>query len=181
MKDKKPTTESYDQWEAWAQRTYRTGGTQPPKSHGGLIAFLLVAVIFLCGISTGLGLMNIRLFRQLNAITREETSPVVFSHSPAVASDAADDPLGFTGQEVPAFWQNYHGLPAGIYVTQVTPGSDASRKGILPGDVLTQLNGTPVTDTAILQRLLETAKPGDSVNVMIYRDGQEIALSLLLE
>ena len=181
MKDKKPTTESYDQWEAWAQRTYRTGGTQPPKSHGGLIAFLLVAVIFLCGISTGLGLMNIRLFQQLKALTQEETCPVVFSQSPAVAAEDNSSPLGFAGQEVPAFWQNYHGLPAGIYVTQVTPGSDASRKGILPGDVLTQLNGTPVTDAAILQLLLESINPGDSVSVMIYRDGQEIALSLLLE
>jgi len=181
MKDKKPTTESYDQWEAWAQRTYRTGGTQPPKSHGGLIAFLLVAVIFLCGISTGLGLMNIRLFQQLKALTQEETCPVVSSQSPAVAAEDNSSPLGFAGQEVPAFWQNYHGLPAGIYVTQVTPGSDASRKGILPGDVLTQLNGTPVTDAAILQLLLESINPGDSVSVMIYRDGQEIALSLLLE
>ena len=44
MKEK-PKTEEFDQWETWDQPTYRTGGTQPPKSHGGIIAVLLVLLI----------------------------------------------------------------------------------------------------------------------------------------
>jgi hypothetical protein len=181
MKNKKPLTEEYDQWEAWAQRTYRTGGTQPPKSHGVLFSFLLVAVIFLCGVSTALGLMNVRLFRQLTLLSaHEETCSVVFSES-AASGEELDYPLGVTGQAVPDFWQNYHNLPAGIYVTKVLDRSDACKKGILPGDILMEVNGTPITDTAILQRLLETTCPGDSVSVLLYRDGQQIALTINLE
>ena len=46
---------------------YRTGSTEPQKSHRGIIAVLLVAVIILCGVVTILGVMNIHLFRQLSS------------------------------------------------------------------------------------------------------------------
>lgn len=181
MKDKKPTTESFDQWETWAQQTYRTGGTQPPRSHGGLIAFLLVVIIFLCGISTALGLMNIRLFRQLTHISAEETGPVVFSQASRLEPEGSDSPLGFWGQEVTPFWQNYHDLPSGIYVTEVITGSSAWKQGVLPGDVLVEVNDVPVTDTQSLQQLLSDSYPGDSVTAKFIRQEQDIILTLILE
>ena len=181
MKDKKPTTESFDQWEAWAQRTYRTGGTQPPKSHGGLIAFLLALVIFLCGISTALGLMNIRLFRQLTALSKEETSPVVFSKAATADEDMTESPLGFQGQEVSPFWQNYHDLPQGIYVTEVLPDSNACKQGVLPGDVLISIDNVAVPDMATLQQLLSAHQTGDPVLATFIRQDQTIDLTLILE
>jgi len=181
MKEKKPTTETYDQWEAWAQQTYRTGGTQPPKSHGGLVAFLLVVIIFLCGISTALGLMNIRLFRQLTAFANEETGPITFSQSDGITRDAPDTPLGFMGQAVPPFWQNYHDLPPGIYVTKVIAGSHAATQGVMPGDVLVAINGSPVTDMETLQQALSENAPGDTVTASFIRREQEILLTLTLE
>lgn len=181
MKEKKPTTESYDQWEAWAQQTYRTGGTQPPKSHGGLIAFLLVVIIFLCGISTALGLMNIRLFRQLSAFVAKETSPITFSQSNATEREILDAPLGFLGQEVTPFWQHYHNLPPGIYVTEVIAGSNACKHGVLPGDILVAVEDTPVSDIATLQQLLSDCEPGDTITVTFVRRGQDIVLTLTLE
>jgi len=45
----------------WDRDSYETGSTKPPKSYGGLIAILFVAVIFLCGISSVIGFLNIRL------------------------------------------------------------------------------------------------------------------------
>ena len=45
---------------------YGTGCTEPPKNHQAIIALLLIAVIFLGGISTALSVLNIRLFQQLN-------------------------------------------------------------------------------------------------------------------
>ncbi len=181
MKEKKPTTEPVDQWEAWAQQTYRTGGTQPPKSHGGLIAFLLVVIIFLCGISTALGLMNIRLFRQLTNFAAEETGPITFSQSAGTTREILDAPLGFLGQEVTPFWQNYHDLPPGIYVTEVISGSSACKQGVLPGDILVSVNDTPVADIASLQQLLMDCKPGESVSTTFIRQGQHMTLPLILE
>lgn len=50
----------------WDDGVYGTGPTEPPKNRGGLIALLLIIIIFLCGIVTVLGILNVRLFRQLN-------------------------------------------------------------------------------------------------------------------
>ncbi len=50
----------------WERDSYTTGSTNPPKSRKGLVAFLLVTVILLCGITTALGVANVRLFQQLN-------------------------------------------------------------------------------------------------------------------
>jgi len=64
----------------WNQGTYRTGSTRPPKSHGGMIALLLVLVILLSGITTILGIVNVRLFRQVKQDTTKETLPISFSN-----------------------------------------------------------------------------------------------------
>ncbi len=52
--------------EPWEQNFYQTGSTRPPKNRRGLFAVLMVCVIFLGGIISALGLLNIRLFRKLN-------------------------------------------------------------------------------------------------------------------
>lgn len=54
-----PDYDFYDSWE------YRTGATAPQKSHRGIIAILLVAVIILGGAVSILSILNIQLFRQL--------------------------------------------------------------------------------------------------------------------
>ena len=178
MKEKQ-RPEEMEQWETWYQPTYRTGGTQPPKSHGGLIAFLLVLVIFLCGVSTALGLMNVRLFRQLSDQLEKEDTPVVFSQTAEEAKAAqVPSPLGIQGQPVSDFWQNYHHLPQGIYITEVCPGSTANAQGIQPGDILVAFNGVEVSDMQTLQQLLDEQSPGNTITLSFYRDGQytEIAL-----
>ena len=55
---------------------YGTGCTEPPKNHSAVIAILLIAVIFLGGISTALSVLNIRLFQELN---RTEEQAVAFA------------------------------------------------------------------------------------------------------
>ena len=60
-----------NQNEPWDPSIYGTGRTQPPKSHGGLIAVLLVAVIFLGGLVSVLGILNVKLFNELNDQPKE--------------------------------------------------------------------------------------------------------------
>ena len=64
----------YNEHLPWDDRIYGTGRTQPRKTHGGLIAFLLILVILLSGIVGILGMMNIRLFNQLNARSDEKNA-----------------------------------------------------------------------------------------------------------
>ena len=182
MKEKKPTTVEFRQEE----QTYQTGSVTPPKNYGGIIAFLLVLVIFLCGVSTALGLMNIHLFRQLTAAeTAEEECAVAFSGSAPLDSNLADDAdvefsLGFTGQGVPEFWQHYHDLPQGIYVTEVH-GSPAVESGLMPGDVLTCLDGIPVPNADTLQSILETFSSGEALEAVVFRSGNELILTITID
>ena len=55
----------YEEPAPWDDGEYGIGRTRPPKSHSGIIAILLIAVIFLLGTITLLGFMNIRMFQQL--------------------------------------------------------------------------------------------------------------------
>ena len=56
----------------WDDSVYGTGNTEPPKSRNGLMALLLILIIFLCGIIALLGILNVKLFTQLNLQQREE-------------------------------------------------------------------------------------------------------------
>ena len=85
----------YSQNDPWNQDTYQTGSTKPPRSRGGLIAVLLVLVILLSGAVTLLGIVNIRLFRQINREELEETLPprleVNTSEIPANKKETVDE------------------------------------------------------------------------------------------
>ena len=56
----------YEEPAPWDDGEYGTGRTQPPKSHSGIIAILLIAVIMLIGTITLLGFLNIKMFQELN-------------------------------------------------------------------------------------------------------------------
>ena len=67
--------------DSWDDGAYGTGRTSPPKSHHGLIALLLVLVIFLSGIITVLGLLNVKLFKELNTQEQPEEEESTLSIS----------------------------------------------------------------------------------------------------
>lgn len=63
-KRKTKTTQAVPNWD---DGTYHTGSARPHKDNRGLIAVLMILVIFLGGIASMLGLVNIRLVQQLAA------------------------------------------------------------------------------------------------------------------
>ncbi len=80
--------------------------------------------------------------------------------------------------------RDYLRLPAnyGLFVTLVVKGSSAEKAGIMPGDVLLEVNGNPVSGKrdfiqAVEEDLLKT---GDVITVKIWRDGRETNVSLVL-
>lgn len=69
----------YKKNDPWDEEIYGTGNTRPPKNHGGIIALLLITVIFLSGIISVLGLMNVKLFKELKQMNKQEQEmPVSF-------------------------------------------------------------------------------------------------------
>ena len=86
----------------WDDGEYNTGYTTPPKSHRTFIALLLIAVIILIGLSTLLGVSNLRLFQQLNQQKAEPTicystaeSVVKSEFVPIDVEQSANESIGF--------------------------------------------------------------------------------------
>ena len=159
---------------------YQTGSTKPPKSHRGIILFLLGLVIFLGGIATALGLTNLQLFKELASREEAASCAVGFSDTDEQtrAADEQSTGIGFYGETVSEFWHNYHGLPRGVFIQSVDEGSDAARQGILPGDILIRINGQSVQSLEQMQALLADAE--STVDIVLYRDENEIPLQLQL-
>ena len=166
--------------------TYQTGRTQPPKHYRGLVAFLIVLVILLSGISTALSIMNRKLYFQLNP--KETTPQVAFSRAAEDAVQATEAVheevrelqrhLGISGTIIPDVYLRYYKLPRGIYVSQVAHGSEAKEKGVVAGDIITALDGHAVRDDLQLDGWAADIEDGDSVELTIYRAGSEVSLTL---
>ena len=75
-----------DYYTDWDESVYGTGRTEPPKSRGGVIALMLILIIFLCGIVALLGILNIRLFRQLQ-IQKEEELAISFAMAETIPQE----------------------------------------------------------------------------------------------
>jgi len=57
----------------------------------------------------------------------------------------------------------------GVKIAEVEPDSFAADAGLLPNDILTNINQHPVTSTADVKRIQTTLKPGDAVAFRILR------------
>ena len=79
--------------------------------------------------------------------------------------------IGIVSGTVPQQAIEEYGLPEGLYITEVSKGSDAEKKGILPGDVLTHVNGQKVTTTDEVIEIRDEFEVGDSLIMTIFRDG----------
>ena len=88
--------------------------------------------------------------------------------------------LGFTGQDISSFEQLYYRIPSGIYITEVDPTGDAAAKGICAGDILLCFDDQRIADSDTLLNLLYTHNAGDTVRIVIYRDGAQYSLMITL-
>ena len=88
--------------------------------------------------------------------------------------------LGIQGVDVPEFYQYYHQMPAGVYVNAIAVGSDAQAKGIQVKDIILAVDGQRITSTEEIETVLYDFKPGDTVEVVIYRAGQQYRVDIIL-
>jgi len=72
------------------------------------------------------------------------------------------------------------GWPAGALVAEVAAGGPASKAGIKAGDIITSVNGKQVKNFFELTHELFKYKAGDTVKVVISRDGKEQELQVTL-
>ena len=68
----------------------------------------------------------------------------------------------------------------GAYVANVVQNGAAAAAGIQTGDVIVQIDNTPVNDTQSLGEALASHNPGDVVAVHIYRGSQQMTINVKL-
>ena len=68
----------------------------------------------------------------------------------------------------------------GMLVESVDDGGAAMRAGIQPGDVITRVQGTKVIDGGNIMAEVRNKKPGDTIEVEVYRQGQPLTLPTTL-
>jgi serine protease DegQ len=69
---------------------------------------------------------------------------------------------------------------AGVLVVGVAEGSPAAEAGILPGDVIVDIDGEPVDEPGDLVSELRTHDPGERVELTLIRNGDEQTVEVVL-
>jgi hypothetical protein len=61
----------------------------------------------------------------------------------------------------------------GVRISGVVAGSPAEAAGLKEGDIIAQMNGSPVESLKNFSDILKTLKPGDKASIVFLRDGKE--------
>lgn len=69
----------------------------------------------------------------------------------------------------------------GALITEVNEGTPAEDAGLRKDDVVTQVDGKPVTDGIALIVAIRTHQPGDTIEFTVNRDGSEQAFEITLD
>jgi putative serine protease PepD len=88
--------------------------------------------------------------------------------------------FGLATVPIPAAAAAQGGVPQGLFVQTAVPGGPAARAGLREGDVITKIDGQPATSTVQLQELTLTKKPGNTVQLEYWRNGQTATATVTL-
>lgn len=126
----------------------------------------------------------------LNVQRSGETTPLdiktMLGENPNQAGQAY---LGIRYQIMVKGW-NFNGTPpknlpdmpfsreAGLYVSTVAPGSPAEKAGLKPKDIITRVDGSPITTADDFVKKIQAAKPGDKMTLTVSRIGEQNPLTI---
>lgn len=166
--------------------TYQTGSTTPPKQHSALVAVLLVLVIFLAGLCSILGLINIKMFTVFYEDQQEEIPVSLDDSSDLLEQEASMTTgeekmlIGIAGEPVSPVYQRHFQLPEGLFITYVEKGTSAYDQGIREGDVLIRLGEMKITEESHIQSFLKGRALGETYQAVIYRRDTDSQITLQL-
>lgn len=181
-----------EQSENWDTGTYQTGPSKPRNSQSIAITVLLMAVIFLGGTASALGVMNVRLLQELMEKENSELYLSVesthgaedaednFFHSDASIGDQLPEEevlelrLGIRVQELNTLCRQYWELSAGLQVTSVA----YSGSPLQEGDILTSVNSSSLSEISQLYSVVNNAQEGDVLKLGVLRAGQYFTVDI---
>lgn len=77
--------------------------------------------------------------------------------------------VGITFYSISETTAQMYGTKAGIYVVSVDQDCDIANTQLQPDDIITEFDGTEVSDSETVQAFLAKKKPGDTVKAKVYR------------
>lgn len=90
--------------------------------------------------------------------------------------------LGVRYRIIPRETALLNDVPEGAYVVEVVSGSSAESAGVLPGDIITKLDGQALkADGGGLAAAVSKHKVGDVISAEIFRDGQTLTVQITLQ
>lgn len=91
--------------------------------------------------------------------------------------------LGIYMQDVNEDMTEYFKLPfkTGVYVGRVVEGSPADKAGLLPQDIITQVNQKPVKSGDELADMIQKMKIGETISLLVWRNNQFKKIDVTLE
>ena len=87
-------------------------------------------------------------------------------------ADSQKSSIGIAGITVDSNINAAYGIPAGVYVASVTPGSGAEAAGIRKGDVITKFDGKTVSTSQELKEKLQYYAAGEAVSITVQSPGE---------
>ena len=67
-----------------------------------------------------------------------------------------------------------------LAVIEVARNSPAEKAGVMPGDLITHIDGEPVKDGRLTMHRIALLRPGDSVDIAIRRNEQTMELRTIV-
>ncbi|WP_018639008.1 S1C family serine protease [Parafrankia elaeagni] len=113
-----------------------------------------------------------------------------FAIPSATASDAADQLLrtgkvrhAYLGLQVTTMTpeiarQLSDQVTSGVLVLRTAPSGPADKAGVLPGDIIRALDGTPIASNEEYLSRLRKIAPGDEVTLKVRRDARDIVITM---
>ncbi len=71
----------------------------------------------------------------------------------------------------------YYKVPIGLGVLEVVEGTTAMACGMKKGDIILSVDSVRISKLTDITDALEGKKPGDSLKILIYRDGKEVQIN----
>ena len=89
--------------------------------------------------------------------------------------------LGLKTATVSPSVARYYGMVQGVYVYTVEEGSCSEAAGLLPGDIITAIDGTSVRNSSELVREVRLYHAGDSAVLTVHRDQETIEITVVFD
>ena len=77
--------------------------------------------------------------------------------------------IGISSRDVTEYMSSRQGWPMGVQVLATQAGSGADLAGLEQGDIITKADGKTVTTTDELNKIKDSHKPGEVINLEVYK------------